>query len=99
MFSVLLSLVLSLLLSSSSSAAPQSNGSGSAEEAAWKNTWSWNLTDSSFGHLLLDVREGRVSAELKSQGASFGFHLLSFYFRFLWCCRVFFFARCEGEGS
>lgn len=39
-----------------------------ADEPAWKNTWHWNLSDSSFGHLILDIREGRVSAELKSQG-------------------------------
>lgn len=39
-----------------------------AEEPAWKNTWNWNLCDASFGHLVLDIREGRISAELKSQG-------------------------------
>ncbi|CDZ98739.1 ser thr protein phosphatase [Phaffia rhodozyma] len=51
---------------------PPSTGSGTgAEEASWKNTWSWNLTDSTYGHLLLDIKEGRVSAELKSQGFNF----------------------------
>jgi hypothetical protein len=46
-------------------------GPGSApatEEPAWKNCWNWNLCDAAYGHLVLDVKEGRVSAELKSQG-------------------------------
>ena len=41
----------------------------SAEEPAWKNCWNWNLCDAAYGSLVLDIREGRVSAELKSQGA------------------------------
>ncbi len=41
-----------------------------AEELIWKNTWNWNLCDAAFGHLILDIKEGRVSAELKSQGTS-----------------------------
>ncbi|KAG9017412.1 hypothetical protein FRB93_007527 [Tulasnella sp. JGI-2019a] len=43
------------------------------EEPAWKNTWNWNLCDASFGHLVLDIREGRISAELKSQGFNYGY--------------------------
>jgi hypothetical protein len=39
------------------------------EEPAWKNCWNWNLCDAAYGTLVLDVKEGRVSAELKSQGA------------------------------
>jgi hypothetical protein len=39
-----------------------------AEETAWKNCWNWNLCDAAYGSLVLDVKEGRVSAELKSQG-------------------------------
>jgi hypothetical protein len=39
------------------------------EEPAWKNCWNWNLCDAAFGSLVLEVREGRVSAETKSQGA------------------------------
>ena len=39
------------------------------EESAWKNCWNWNLCDAAYGSLLLDIKEGRVSAELKSQGA------------------------------
>ena len=38
------------------------------EETAWKNCWNWNLCDAAYGSLLLDIKEGRVSAELKSQG-------------------------------
>lgn len=38
------------------------------EEPAWKNCWNWNLCDAAYGSLVLDIKEGRVSAELKSQG-------------------------------
>lgn len=38
------------------------------EEPAWKNCWNWNLCDAAFGFLVLDIKEGRISAELKSQG-------------------------------
>jgi len=39
------------------------------DEPAWKNCWNWNLCDAAYGALVLDIKEGRVSAELKSQGA------------------------------
>lgn len=39
------------------------------EEPAWKNCWNWNLCDAAYGSLVLDVKDGRVSSELKSQGA------------------------------
>ena len=38
------------------------------EEPAWKNCWNWNLCDAAYGSLVMDIKEGRVSAELKSQG-------------------------------
>lgn len=38
------------------------------EEPSWKNCWNWNLCDAAYGHLLLDIKDGRVSAELRSQG-------------------------------
>jgi len=38
------------------------------EEPAWKNCWNWNLCDAAYGSLILDIKEGRISAELKSQG-------------------------------
>jgi hypothetical protein len=48
-----------------------STGPGAAatgEEPAWKNCWNWNLCDAAYGSLVLDIKEGRISAELKSQG-------------------------------
>ena len=39
-----------------------------SEESSWKNTWNWNLPDAAYGTLVLDIREGRVSSELRSQG-------------------------------
>jgi hypothetical protein len=41
---------------------------GGTEEPAWKNCWNWNLCDAAYGSLVLEIKEGRVSAELKSQG-------------------------------
>ncbi|KAJ7478627.1 Ser/Thr protein phosphatase [Mycena galericulata] len=43
------------------------------EEPAWKNCWNWNLCDAAYGSLVLDVKEGRISAELKSQGFNFAY--------------------------
>lgn len=43
------------------------------EDPAWKNCWNWNLCDAAYGSLVLDVREGRVSAELKSQGFNYAY--------------------------
>jgi hypothetical protein len=52
--------------------APQpSTGPGATatgEEPAWKNCWNWNLCDAAYGSLILDIKDGRVSSELKSQG-------------------------------
>ncbi|KAL7412968.1 hypothetical protein BDY24DRAFT_390219 [Mrakia frigida] len=50
---------------------PPIPGGPQAEDPAWKNVWSWNLTDSAFGHLLLIVKDGKVASELKSQGFNF----------------------------
>lgn len=47
----------------------QSSNTATGEEPAWKNCWNWNLCDAAYGSLVLDVKEGRISAELKSQGA------------------------------
>ncbi|KAG6864239.1 hypothetical protein C0991_011136, partial [Blastosporella zonata] len=46
---------------------------GGQEEPAWKNCWNWNLCDAAYGSLVLDVRDGRVSAELKSQGFNYAY--------------------------
>ncbi|KAJ3755413.1 hypothetical protein EV360DRAFT_49803 [Lentinula raphanica] len=43
------------------------------DEPMWKNCWNWNLCDAAYGSLVLDVREGRVSAELKSQGFNYAY--------------------------
>lgn len=42
-----------------------------SEDNAWTNTWHWVLTDAMCGHLLLEVAEGRVSAETRSNGLNF----------------------------
>lgn len=41
------------------------------DEPSWKTCWNWNLCDAAYGSLILDIKEGRVSAELKSQGMQF----------------------------
>ena len=38
------------------------------EESSWKNCWNWNLCDAAFGSLVLDIKDGRISDESKSQG-------------------------------
>ncbi|KAJ6631354.1 hypothetical protein B0H10DRAFT_1865964 [Mycena sp. CBHHK59/15] len=43
------------------------------EDPAWKNCWNWNLCDAAYGSLILDVKEGRISAELKSQGFNYAY--------------------------
>ncbi|KAF8901742.1 hypothetical protein CPB84DRAFT_1846731 [Gymnopilus junonius] len=53
------------------SSGPGSTATG--EEPAWKNCWNWNLCDAAYGSLVLDVKEGRISAELKSQGFNFAY--------------------------
>ncbi|KAF5321479.1 hypothetical protein D9619_001120 [Psilocybe cf. subviscida] len=57
---------------------PSQNATGpgpapNGEEPAWKNCWNWNLCDAAYGSLVLDVKEGRVSAELKSQGFNYAY--------------------------
>ncbi|KAG5650091.1 hypothetical protein H0H81_000800 [Sphagnurus paluster] len=43
------------------------------EEPAWKNCWNWNLCDAAFGSLVLDIKEGRISADLKSTGFNYAY--------------------------
>ncbi|KAI0029668.1 hypothetical protein K488DRAFT_35706, partial [Vararia minispora EC-137] len=52
---------------------PPGGGPPAGEEPAWKNCWNWNLCDAAYGTLVLDVKEGRVSAELKSQGFNYAY--------------------------
>ncbi|CAG8649977.1 17757_t:CDS:2, partial [Funneliformis caledonium] len=37
------------------------------EEPSFKNMWNFNLPDAAFGWVLLDIKDGRVSAETKAQ--------------------------------
>ncbi|EST06821.1 protein of unknown function DUF2433 [Kalmanozyma brasiliensis GHG001] len=54
--------------------APTATATGAAsEEPAWKNTWNWNLPDAAYGNLVLSIRDGRVSAETRSQGFNFAY--------------------------
>ncbi|KAL7281972.1 hypothetical protein ACG7TL_003439 [Trametes sanguinea] len=52
---------------------PGANGQPFVEEPAWKNCWNWNLCDAAYGSLVLDIKDGRVSAELKSQGFNYAY--------------------------
>ncbi|PPQ68853.1 hypothetical protein CVT26_001687 [Gymnopilus dilepis] len=63
--------VVERLPSTQPSTGPGSTATG--EEPAWKNCWNWNLCDAAYGSLVLDVKEGRISAELKSQGFNFAY--------------------------
>ncbi|KZT50661.1 hypothetical protein CALCODRAFT_504476 [Calocera cornea HHB12733] len=48
-------------------------GAAGTEEPAWKNCWHWNLCDAAYGNLVLDIKDGRISAELKSQGFNYAY--------------------------
>lgn len=52
---------------------PGPNGHIPGEEPAWKNCWNWNLCDAAYGGLTFDIHDGRVSAELKSQGFNYAY--------------------------
>ncbi|KAG8710069.1 hypothetical protein FRC08_017668 [Ceratobasidium sp. 394] len=52
---------------------PNPTGAIPGEEPAWKNCWNWNLCDASYGSLVLDIKDGRISAELKSQGFNYAY--------------------------
>lgn len=47
--------------------------SNAADEAVFKNLWHFNLCDAAFGSIILDILDGRVSADIKSQGFNFGY--------------------------
>lgn len=44
---------------------------GHIDESAFKNMWNFNLSDSTFGWLLLDIDKGRIATEMRSQGFNF----------------------------
>ncbi|KZO93752.1 hypothetical protein CALVIDRAFT_539661 [Calocera viscosa TUFC12733] len=52
-------------------------GAAGTEEPAWKNCWHWNLCDAAYGNLVLDIKEGRISAELKSQGFNYAYRRIA----------------------
>ena len=65
--------------------AQPSSGPGATatgEEPAWKNCWNWNLCDAAYGSLILDVKEGRISAEQRSQGRYQWFYFCAFAYPF-----------------
>jgi Protein of unknown function (DUF2433) len=46
-------------------------GSGerpSADEVGFKNLWNFNLPDANFGTLVLEIKDGQVSSEQRSEG-------------------------------
>ncbi|KAF9458002.1 hypothetical protein BDZ94DRAFT_1201831 [Collybia nuda] len=51
----------------------QTSNTATGEEPAWKNCWNWNLCDAAYGSLVLDIKEGRISSELKSQGFNYAY--------------------------
>lgn len=55
------------------SATEPQNGDAAAADAHWKNCWNWSLSEAAFGHVVLIVKDGRVSSETHSQGLNFGY--------------------------
>ncbi|GJJ75698.1 hypothetical protein EMPS_08056 [Entomortierella parvispora] len=43
------------------------------DEAAFKNTWNFNLPDAASGLLLLDINQGKIATETRSQGFNFSY--------------------------
>ena len=41
---------------------------GSTDEVGFKNLWNFNLPDANFGSLILDVKDGQVASEQRSEG-------------------------------
>lgn len=70
---ILLDKALSVLERVPSLQPPPGATTATSEEPAWKNCWNWNLCDAAFGSLVLDIKEGRISAELKSQGFNYAY--------------------------
>ncbi|EWC46893.1 hypothetical protein DRE_03905 [Drechslerella stenobrocha 248] len=44
---------------------------GEVDESAFKNMWNFNLADASFGHLILEIENGRIGTEMRAQGFNF----------------------------
>ncbi|GAM89886.1 hypothetical protein ANO11243_079260 [Dothideomycetidae sp. 11243] len=45
--------------------------SGQVDESAFKNMWNYNLSDAAFGWLVMDIDQGRIATETRSQGFNF----------------------------
>ncbi|KAK3829318.1 MAG: hypothetical protein J3Q66DRAFT_28056 [Benniella sp.] len=43
------------------------------DEAAFKNLWNFNLPDAASGWLILDINQGKIATETKSQGFNFSY--------------------------
>ncbi|KAG0056575.1 hypothetical protein BGZ83_004357 [Gryganskiella cystojenkinii] len=43
------------------------------DEAAFKNTWNFNLPDAASGLLILDINQGKIATETRSQGFNFSY--------------------------
>lgn len=49
---------------------------GQVDEVAFKNMWNFNLADSQFGHLVLEVENGRIGTEMRAQGFNFAHRVM-----------------------
>lgn len=38
------------------------------DEVGFKNLWNFNLPDANFGNLILEIKDGQVSSEQRSEG-------------------------------
>lgn len=65
--------LLSSVLSMVEAMPKDTNDTGNSMESTFKNTWNFNLPDAQFGSLLLDIKDGRVSEEMRSQGFNFSY--------------------------
>lgn len=49
---------------------------GQVDEVAFKNMWNFNLADSQYGHLVLEIDNGRIGTEMKAQGFNFAHRIM-----------------------
>lgn len=54
-------------------AMPKDPNDVNSNNESFKNLWNFNLPDAQFGSLVLDIKDGRVSEEMRSQGFNFNF--------------------------
>jgi hypothetical protein len=45
-----------------------SSDRGSTDEVGFKNLWNFNLPDASYGSLILEIKDGQVASEQRSEG-------------------------------